>query len=869
MKKESLEKFSKVVQEPCSRIPVEQAIITEFLWGSRHKLDYSYLSASSGPSACFEFTRSQGGQIRDLSEVCKTSIDYHYDLRTLERTDHDKRIKIDNIRDVINYDIHRLIHDPHVTDVKVHVVAELGKARVVTAPSASLTRCSAVLAHLLTPLLKVYQWVRSGLKADRHLWSFLKNDMDTSNTVNCFSNSDEIFCLNSDLETATDYANVDFGFELMLYLVKFLSEDPNFPSAFALLVITKVFDDRLLVFEDQEFKPIVKKRGWLMGDRLTKFLFTLSQLYLMRLSLLEYPKNIHVAGSIVGDDIVILSNDKSFFDTYVSVLKRHEFHVSEDDHYVSKRIMFFCEELSLIPKANSCIDDYINNNEIIPFLDVPRLRLLNGQISESQRHSDLSEGKFQLIGKEILFVLRLQTRAYTRIVYRNAVLLQNLVVLKPAETLCRYVPLEIGGNGSFMDDPDFLSSIVEKCKDPPLIKARLQQLTQTGVHYAYMHVNRYDRFGYKCSINISPKSISDLGIPASKLIIPKTQEQKLLLGSLKSKSLVSGEEAYLRIMNRDYYREIMSVGYNPDLPIFKREFTQNIVKVKDIPKEVYRRVLSIWKYRGLKFHNPNQVYVDPDYIPEIKYLSFPYINAKGQKRILDKHIDFRELKYDDVLGALLRQNYMDPTQDYKTIQLYVESDSYLLSYVEHHYVYDVKKRIYLFIIYTEDVALYGSVVEILLKKGFEESTFIRCPGVLFLTENPILEIFKCLEPIEQIVDPGYMRKIDSIWFTNGMLRHRFGWAASSSLVVTVGKRKPSLMGMDTPYLIAWLRQTPSDDDRGPTVYYMKYIMGLRSLWISLGRSEEGLLTWLKDKFLFLWSSFSSSLHWMDVAPPNM
>jgi hypothetical protein len=54
-------------------------------------------------------------------------------------------------------------------------------------------------------------------------------------------------------------------------------------------------------------------------------------------------------GSFVGDDLIALSTESRLLRDHLQILRDLEFKISEKDTFISSKIMFYCEEGSLVP----------------------------------------------------------------------------------------------------------------------------------------------------------------------------------------------------------------------------------------------------------------------------------------------------------------------------------------------------------------------------------------------------------------------------------------------------------------------------------------------------------------------------------------
>lgn len=60
------------------------------------------------------------------------------------------------------------------------------------------------------------------------------------------------------------------------------------------------------------------------------------------------------------------------------------FMISENDTYVSKRLMFYCEETAPVPQNITDLLRYVlrDNKGYIPYVDVPRIKLILNSTSD-------------------------------------------------------------------------------------------------------------------------------------------------------------------------------------------------------------------------------------------------------------------------------------------------------------------------------------------------------------------------------------------------------------------------------------------------------------------------------------------------------
>jgi hypothetical protein len=133
-----------------------------------------------------------------------------------------------------------------------------------------------VFAHIFQPSLTSRQ-IKSGLKADRHLWRFLTDVLNPQNTEwGELINNNTVYALSTDLSEATDFGNKDVARQIWHSLIE-RAENPEFPLGLALLAKSKYCGKRFAFVPSQlGYQLVVMQRGWMMGDMMTKVILTLA-----------------------------------------------------------------------------------------------------------------------------------------------------------------------------------------------------------------------------------------------------------------------------------------------------------------------------------------------------------------------------------------------------------------------------------------------------------------------------------------------------------------------------------------------------------------------------------------------------------------
>jgi hypothetical protein len=718
---------------------------------------------SVGTTSCLESTRKEGGKTAYLSHLARCKSVYgSYDLRTLEFTPCEPR-PTRSAKDLVDWAVYTLLNSPTYTScVRVHGVAEPGKARTITVAPFAYQVVMGVMAHMFQRCL-TSKHVRSGLKADRHLWRFLQQTLNPQNVAWEDLIENHVLALSTDLSEATDWGNLSVARQIWQALIE-AADCPNFPLGLAVLAKTKYCGQRFFFVPDGwgNYRLVVRRRGWMMGDMMTKVILTIAHLYCCEKSGLR-------TFTLVGDDEIALSSDRRVLEGHLETLSEI-FRVSDDDTFVSDSFAFYCEEGTLLPqRASESNHVRMRRGKELDYLDYPRIRLLLPQVIETDAYSMSNIGRFALLGKEARWVDNVNTEA--KRIFTVASLLQHIVVPQDSDTLCPYTPVEIGGDGGFPHSAKFLERVVDdKCYNPREAKYRLNSLLENKFSHRFVRSERLDKVVNKHHLYL-PKLVDMKKIlPASSLVIPDNDNARLMLQSLRFDEIMTPEQVFFDLAKNCYYAALLA-GRTPPEPVFNIDRNYTGGHTQD-PHVDYQGLIDTWKSPGFNFQNDYGYYVRRSEIQGINpmYLGWDFDKTKypSAREILDlwakENVSFETQSLPDILEMIQTHKPL-PKRVVDRLNLYLESDSYILHTLK---VEDAKE--YLGIV-TRDIKLCIKVLRHLQNRG-RSTKVIACDPLIYLVGRTC--DITSLGPWQDVPadttwveDPGSMLHVDYNEFTDG------------------------------------------------------------------------------------------------------
>lgn len=634
---------------------------------------------SCGPKACMEKTQEKGGQTAQLCEIVRTkAVRYRYDPVDLSRTEDRRRIK--SSQDVLDYCIQWVLENPALAKlVKPHAVLEPSKARIITITPFAVSRIQGVAAHLLSPCLRQRYQTRSGMTKDRHLWGFSKM-LHPQDTVWAKAKGKHV--LSTDLSEATDHHSRKFAKRIWREILWHLRKVEGAPLGFLALAAKLHTSSRYVLVQDEEtggyaLDCILKTQiGIFMGDFLTKPILTFNQDICSRLAGLE-------VYSIVGDDETAFGEPEQL-ETYLGVSSELGNEISLEDTFISKMFMFYCEETMLVPRTTKDLVVVASkeNRSKIGYIDTPRARLLLPVSVETLGFSNVSAGRYSLLGKETRWVHAIHKAVEP--VFLRAQLLQHINVPTERDVICPFIPEEIGGDGSFHPDPEFLRKVIEtKSRCPQEVYHRIGDLWKSRDGLRLIRSETLNQVVTKYKAWLPTERALRKYLPD--YLVVDLDESNSSLRSLTVRGFLEPpQRTFLKMAKAAYYRAILRGVPFEDLPK---------LQVLESPKELgvrggsptyvpLTRFLEHWVNPGFSKSNQAEYMVRTQLVPKEDYLSLEWnfglvIDSKSRTmaEFLELNSDsILDMHGETILDCLINRIDLSPALRDR-LNLFVESDS--------------------------------------------------------------------------------------------------------------------------------------------------------------------------------------------------
>jgi hypothetical protein len=686
MMAESLENFKRTVSDPGTPIRLDPEVLRQVTVCATD-VDPQNAKVSVGTTSCLESTRGQGGKTAYLSRLSRSkSLKVIYDIETLEPTVIEPR-PIRSSKDLVSWAIGQVLEHPTYTScVRLHVVSEPSKARTISIAPYAYQVIMGVFAHLYQPVLRDKR-IRSGLKADRHLWRFLQETLnpqkrdwdrlvDELGGEGIFTTIPNLCFLSTDLSEATDWGNKHVASQIWQALIE-ASNCPGFPTGLAVLAKTMYCRKRFCFVPNQSgYELVIGHRGWLMGDMMTKVILTIAHQYCCAHSKLT-------TYNLVGDDEIALSS-RFKLEAHLNGELSRIFKISELDTYVSDFFAFYCEEGAIMPKdARSSLQIKMKSGKELNYLDYPRIRLLLPQAIETDAYSMTNIGRFSLLGKETRWVHSVNPKAAH--LFDVASLLQHILVPQEKDTLCPFTPLEIGGDGGFPRSARFLHRVVEdKCFNPRETKFRMRSLLNNKFNSKFVRSYRTDKVVHKHHLYLPKMEGLENLLPKEAILRPTDRNARTMLESMRFDAIATPETVFFEIAKGLYYDTILRGG-TPVEPTFNLERSFSRGHTTEFTVE-YDLFIDTWKNPGFAYSSSYGYWIYRSHVPKLnpmnlgwdwekrtRYPSARQILADWEK----ENLSLMDQSVPD-LFALICEKKPLPTRVVDVLNTMVESDTYIM-----------------------------------------------------------------------------------------------------------------------------------------------------------------------------------------------
>jgi len=786
---ESLSKFMATTMLPSTPLSIDVGILQSCI-RTGNVTGYE-AQVSCGPKACLQSPQKPrllepeyyvgdpepvGGQTAFLLQLCRHRVlRGTYDLKDLSVSLFEKAMPVRSARDLLDWAIQEALESPgHVRSVRFHCVADQSKARAITVAHYAYQVIMGVFAHALVPGV-LSDETFSGLRLDKHLWRFLHTSMSPESPSWDGFTGQEVWAFSTDLSEATDYGNWWFGRAVWSEFIR-QTRGPRQPTALMLLAKTLYTSPRTVYYRNgmNRYSSFQTRRGFLMGDMFTKVVLTIGQDYNVRSCVLNsplgewgsnksikrtcklQPYNLHtleVAGlldrvpvrpklmgaaySLVGDDVVILYakiNRTLALEPYFKA-SAHEggWKVSDEDTFDSKHLMFYCEEGSIPPQGpQSSTRHRMWRGRPVEYLDYPRIRLLLPVKMETDIYSHTNVGRFSLLGKEMRDVVDTSTE-FHRTLFSVAQLLQRALLPRDIECLCPFLPQEIGGDGGYTDDPDFLVAVItSKSTEEGEVLYRMRM--QMGQFWSHKFLSTEKNLVGTLKRHLILPTLERMRgfIPKNAIITPPSSEARECLDSLPRGLLESPQQTFFKLMKRAYYWKLFQGKVLPNLRVgadvsSKRGNTSVTTMWDYFDHGRIRDYLDQWRRPGFMYRDMEPYYVIPRRHKDIMSLNWNWKVAP------EPATEVARIGLDEFLKVILRGQDLPLIVD--RLNLFFESDPLLMIRVRENPA--IKARI---LLVSRDKKLAQRILRFVwANRDRHARVLLVSPEVFFLGRVPEVE----------------------------------------------------------------------------------------------------------------------------------
>ncbi|MFX6520961.1 hypothetical protein ABTG60_16260, partial [Acinetobacter baumannii] len=261
--------------------------------------------------------------------------------------------------------------------------------------------------------------------------------------------------------------------------------------------------------------------------------------------------------------------------------------------------------------------------------------------------------------------------------FKRASLLQHLMVPRTGDTICPFIPLQVGGDDGFPHSPEFLEAVVRaKSRDQREVRFRLDALLK-------------GKWGYRLVRNANLNNV----VHRYHTLVPKLRELKelippeaviegnqLLLNSIKISGVESPERTFFRIWNAWYWDQVLQGRTPPEMRL-------EVNKASNVPHTYvvlpYREFWETWRSLGFTFENVPEYLVETKKVHVTDYMNMgwktgltPIMTPPPSIEDIGGNFLLHEGNLENFISHIRDNTDLDPKVR-SNIHKYVESDSYI------------------------------------------------------------------------------------------------------------------------------------------------------------------------------------------------
>jgi len=293
--------------------------------------------------------------------------------------------------------------DPAIWKTNVAGIRENGKCRVVTAGSFYKDAVLQPFSHMTIEAAKCVPLLKDSFRAARLGYKFVEaiNHLDHIRGELLFEN--EVYAASFDWTKATDRPTHESAHLTMGTLLKKMNTPKD-----VIEDILSIWPGQKDIYVNNQYRGRMLN-GIPMGDPLTKTNLSMAH------PICENYANRVVgrlpgSGAGNGDDGVEIKcgpKAKQWIDAFLEAARQLGYDLSMDDYFVTRDWFTYCEEVAMIPidrfhtVANA---NRLKTDKLMPYLDVPKFRLVIDTKKDRRDFSSDPKGKYTLLGKDMEYV---------------------------------------------------------------------------------------------------------------------------------------------------------------------------------------------------------------------------------------------------------------------------------------------------------------------------------------------------------------------------------------------------------------------------------------------------------------------------------
>jgi len=352
------------------------------------------------------------------------------------------------------------------------------------------------------------------------------------------------------------------------------------------------------------------------------------------------------------------------------------------------------------------------------------------------------------------------------------------MVPQDRDTLCPFTPVEIGGDGAYTTDPIFLSKVISDRSRGNYHETlyRIDSLLKNLFSHRFVRSDRLNEVVHKHHLLLPVLDGLKVYLPEEAIVTPVSDVHRSLLESVRTRGLERPQQTWLRLCRGFYYGRIFE-GSDPLEPSFMMD--KSFHGGGSDPDPNLSVFLRHWQNPGFRFANHDPYFVIKDRVEVVDPLHLPWswkgLDGSRYPSAFQMFSDWYEnevMLEDKSLGdviALITRNQPLPDRVVKRLNLFMESDNYIISQLPVENIQDS------YFIVTDDLKLCARAQVILSHRGGKEVWVYGLAPICYLVGglSGTLGYHSSLVPRQDyseqvwIEDPGSILHCDYTQFSDG------------------------------------------------------------------------------------------------------